>query len=75
MPRLPQRSQEHTPNTLPKPPLTACKVSLARGIGLLFLLIHTYPGFNKYYPPDYDDAKHKSLNAYRGLVPQHFPYP
>ncbi|KAI9512952.1 DUF572-domain-containing protein [Russula earlei] len=23
-------------------------------------------GFNKYYPPDYDDAKHKSLNAYRG---------
>ncbi|KAI9440123.1 DUF572-domain-containing protein [Lactarius indigo] len=23
-------------------------------------------GFNKYYPPDYDDAKHKSLNSYRG---------
>ncbi|KAL1745727.1 CWC16 protein [Schizophyllum fasciatum] len=23
-------------------------------------------GFNKYYPPDYDGAKHKSLNAYRG---------
>ncbi|KII84440.1 hypothetical protein PLICRDRAFT_701980 [Plicaturopsis crispa FD-325 SS-3] len=23
-------------------------------------------GFNKYYPPDYDDEKHKSLNAYRG---------
>jgi hypothetical protein len=26
-------------------------------------------GFNKYYPPDYDDAKHKSLNSYRGLLP------
>ncbi|KAG6336361.1 hypothetical protein ID866_2718, partial [Astraeus odoratus] len=25
-----------------------------------------HPGFNKYYPPDYDGAKHKSLNAYRG---------
>ncbi|KIM84404.1 hypothetical protein PILCRDRAFT_818768 [Piloderma croceum F 1598] len=23
-------------------------------------------GFNKYYPPDYDDAKHGSLNSYRG---------
>ncbi|KAI5829940.1 DUF572-domain-containing protein [Schizophyllum commune Tattone D] len=23
-------------------------------------------GFNKYYPPDYDGEKHKSLNAYRG---------
>ncbi|EKM57829.1 uncharacterized protein PHACADRAFT_206701 [Phanerochaete carnosa HHB-10118-sp] len=23
-------------------------------------------GFNKYYPPDYDPEKHKSLNAYRG---------
>ncbi|TFY80488.1 hypothetical protein EWM64_g3524 [Hericium alpestre] len=23
-------------------------------------------GFNKYYPPDYDGGKHKSLNAYRG---------
>ncbi|KIY46199.1 DUF572-domain-containing protein [Fistulina hepatica ATCC 64428] len=23
-------------------------------------------GFNKYYPPDYDDEKHKSLNAYHG---------
>ncbi|KAG0708075.1 DUF572-domain-containing protein [Suillus ampliporus] len=23
-------------------------------------------GFNKYYPPDYDPDKHKSLNAYRG---------
>ncbi|KAH7341950.1 CWC16 protein [Rhizoctonia solani] len=23
-------------------------------------------GFNKYYPPDYDGAKHKSLNGYRG---------
>ena len=24
------------------------------------------PGFNKYYPPDYDGEKHGSLNAYRG---------
>ncbi|KAJ3538839.1 hypothetical protein NM688_g6458 [Phlebia brevispora] len=24
-------------------------------------------GFNKYYPPDYDPEKHKSLNAYRGI--------
>ncbi|KAH7912031.1 DUF572-domain-containing protein [Hygrophoropsis aurantiaca] len=23
-------------------------------------------GFNKYYPPDYDGEKHKSLNSYRG---------
>ncbi|KDN50662.1 hypothetical protein RSAG8_01160, partial [Rhizoctonia solani AG-8 WAC10335] len=23
-------------------------------------------GFNKYYPPDYDGEKHKSLNGYRG---------
>ncbi|KAH7106490.1 CWC16 protein [Auriculariales sp. MPI-PUGE-AT-0066] len=23
-------------------------------------------GFNKYYPPDYDPAKHSSLNSYRG---------
>jgi hypothetical protein len=23
-------------------------------------------GFNKYYPPDYDDSKHGSLNSYRG---------
>ncbi|KAF9039705.1 DUF572-domain-containing protein [Hymenopellis radicata] len=24
-------------------------------------------GFNKYYPPDYDGEKHKSLNSYRGI--------
>ena len=24
------------------------------------------PGFNKYYPPDYDDSKHGSLNSYKG---------
>ena len=28
--------------------------------------IDKYQGFNKYYPPDYDPDKHKSLNAYRG---------
>jgi len=27
---------------------------------------HPSSGFNKYYPPDYDGEKHKSLNAYRG---------
>jgi coiled-coil domain-containing protein 130 len=29
-------------------------------------LAHISSGFNKYYPPDYDGEKHKSLNAYRG---------
>lgn len=23
-------------------------------------------GFNKYYPPDFDPEKHKSLNSYQG---------
>lgn len=30
------------------------------------VLAHLSSGFNKYYPPDYDGEKHKSLNAYRG---------
>ncbi|KAL0954743.1 hypothetical protein HGRIS_003695 [Hohenbuehelia grisea] len=32
----------------------------------LFILLTHSAGFNKYYPPDYEPDKHKSLNSYRG---------
>lgn len=44
----------------------ARSVSLLRSRCLRAVAQFLSPGFNKYYPPDYDGEKHGSLNSYRG---------
>ena len=45
----------------------SCKVRIHRNCAFKLCAYVRLKGFNKYYPPDYDDEKHKSLNAYRGM--------